>query len=115
MPFEMFEDLARRLRGNEVSRQNQLDALAAIAWYQTVLASHEGDDLVARLRELERDLIRHRPKLPNDFDLTVIGEGADEIERLRERVRIYEGVMRNAKRDIDSLKQQMQDMEARRG
>lgn len=42
-------------------------------------------------------------------------EAADEIERLRERVRIYEGVMRNAKRDIDSLKQQMEDMEARRG
>lgn len=44
-----------------------------------------------------------------------LNDAAREIERLRELVRIYEGVMRNAKRDLDSLRKQIEDTEARRG
>ena len=47
--------------------------------------------------------------------LFMLKEAADEIERLRERVRIYEGVMRNAKRDIDWLKKQLEETEVRSG
>lgn len=69
------------------------------------------DDIVARLR-----LWSDTAKEQDAIDIVVgLCEAADEIERLRERVRIYEGVMRNAKRDIDSLKQQIEDMEVRRG
>lgn len=78
----MSDDIVARLRGNVISRANQLDAAEAIEWYRAALGTTH-DCLIGRLRELERGLIQHRPKLADDYHLFAIGEAADEIERLR--------------------------------
>ena len=77
----MEDDIVLRLRSNLVSREYQLEAADCIEWLRGLLRA--GEDLPKRLRELERDLLKEED-LSDCYWLPVIGEAADEIERLRE-------------------------------
>ena len=81
----MTDDIVARLRSNTVSQQYQLQAALIIEELQQQISKLQasGDDLVARLRELERDLLQEED-LTSMYYIPVIGEAADEIQRLRE-------------------------------
>ena len=77
----MADDIVTRLRSNLVSQKLQLEAAECIVRLRGLLRANE--DLPNRLRELERDLLKEED-LSLCYWLPVIGEAADEIERLRE-------------------------------
>lgn len=77
----MTDDIVDRLRSNVVSQKDKFEAALLIELLRRQLQAP--DDLVARLRELERDLIAE-DGLKEVFYLPTIGEAADEIERLRD-------------------------------
>lgn len=78
----MGDDLVTRLRSNLVSQTYQREAADCIEWLRSQLRG--ADTLPSRLREIERDLFKEGPRIRNSYHLDVIGEAADEIERLRE-------------------------------
>ena len=68
------------------------------------------DDIVARLRKLDRDLLEDEH---NITDFSCVDVAADEIERLRTVVQGWENSARNAERDITELRAERDDLRQR--
>ena len=76
----MEDDIVVRLRSNVVSQKYQLEAAAEIEALRRKLDAR--GDLPDRLRDLHNDLMAE-DDMWDCYPLEMIGEAADEIERLR--------------------------------